>query len=100
MAENDNNNIDPTPQAAASEEPTAPQTSFDIRKIYLKDASVESPNSPDIFLTNNNQPEISIDASIKAQSLEQEDYYDVSLGITVTAKLVKRINNAISETEQ
>ena len=87
MAENDNIHNDPTAQGAATTETEAPQTTFDIRKIYLKDASVESPNSPDIFLTNNNQPEINIDASIKAQGLEQEDYYDVSLGITVTAKL-------------
>ena len=90
MAENENNNSDPNSQpapAGATESNTAPTTTFDIRKIYLKDASVECPNSPDIFLTNNNQPEISIDASIKATNLEQEDYYDVSLGITVTAKL-------------
>lgn len=88
MAENENNNTDPTAQpVGASDANVAPTTTFDIRKIYLKDASVECPNSPDIFLTNSNQPEISIDASIKATTLEQEDYYDVSLGITVTAKL-------------
>ena len=59
---------------------------FDIRKIYLKDASVESPNAPDIFLSEIGNPEIGIDASIRAVTLEQEDYYEVILGMTVTSK--------------
>ena len=87
MAENENNDIDPTATTAATSDAESTSTTFDIRKIYLKDASVECPNSPDIFLTDNSQPEISIDASIKATNLEQENYFDVSLGITVTAKL-------------
>jgi len=61
-------------------------TTFDIRKIYLKDASVESPNVPDIFLSEIGSPEISIDATIRANTLEQDDYYEVVLGMTVTSK--------------
>jgi len=64
-----------------------PATTFDIRKIYLKDASVESPNAPDIFLGDPAKPEISIDATIGATALEQQDYYEVVLGITVTSKM-------------
>lgn len=79
MAENEN-------LAAASEE-AQQGTTFDIRKIYLKDASVECPNSPDIFLTAESQPDVKIDASIKATKLEQEDYFEVSLGITVTSTM-------------
>lgn len=60
---------------------------FEIRKIYLKDASCESPNSPGVFLNNNQQPEVGIDASIKVNKLEQENYFDVTLGITVTSKI-------------
>ena len=59
---------------------------FDIRKIYIKDASLESPSAPDIFLTENQQPEINIDATIKAGPLKQDDYYEVVLGMTVTSK--------------
>ncbi len=59
---------------------------FDIRKIYLKDASVESPNAPDIFLSEIGNPDIGIDASIRAITLEQEDYYEVILAMTVTSK--------------
>lgn len=60
---------------------------FDIRKIYIKDASVESPNAPGIFLQDGGQPEIDIDASIKTSPLEQDDYYEVILGVTVTSKV-------------
>jgi len=59
---------------------------FDIRKIYLKDASVESPNAPDIFLSEIGNPDIGIDATIRANTLEQENYYEVVLGMTVTSK--------------
>lgn len=61
-------------------------TTFDIRKIYLKDASVESPNAPDIFLSEIGSPEIGVDATIRANTLEQDDYYEVVLGMTVTSK--------------
>jgi preprotein translocase subunit SecB len=60
---------------------------FDIRKIYIKDASLESPNSPDIFLTDPVPPEVNVDATIRATPLKQEDYYEVVLGITVTSTM-------------
>ena len=63
------------------------QQAFDIRKIYLKDSSLESPNAPGIFLDNPAQPEVSIEASIKTTSLEQENFYEVVLGLTVTSKM-------------
>ncbi len=67
----------------AEEHPQA----FDIRKIYLKDSSLESPNAPGIFLENPTQPEVSIEASIKTKGLDQENFYEVVLGITVTSKM-------------
>lgn len=63
-----------------------PSQTFDIRKIYLKDASLESPAVPDIFLETNSRPEISVDVAIAAKSLEQKHYYEVVLHITVTSK--------------
>ncbi len=60
---------------------------FDIRKIYLKDSSLESPNAPGIFLDNPAQPDVAIEASIKTDSLEQEQFYEVVLGLTVTSKI-------------
>jgi len=63
------------------------QNTFDIRKIYLKDASLESPNSPGVFLKDPAQPEVGIEATIKATSLEQDGFYEVVLGMTVTSKI-------------
>lgn len=60
---------------------------FDIRKIYIKDASLESPNAPDIFLNDPSQPEVNVEATIKSKSLEQEAFYEVVLGITITSKM-------------
>lgn len=60
---------------------------FDIRKIYIKDASLESPNAPEIFLSEATQPDVNVDATIKATKLKQEDYYEVVLGITVTSTM-------------
>jgi len=93
MAEKENSKKEGITQKAT------PETTFDIRKIYLKDASVESPNSPNIFLTGNDKPEVKIDASIKVKKLEQEDYYEVVLGITVTSTIDEKIAFLI-ETQQ
>ena len=62
-------------------------STFDIRKIYIKDASLECPNSPEIFLKDLAKPEISIDASIGSKKLEQDGYYEVVLAMTVTSKM-------------
>jgi len=69
------------------EEQKKQSNTFDIRKIYIKDSSLECPNSPQIFLGEAKPPEVSIDASIKAANLKQDDYYEVVLGITVTSKV-------------
>jgi len=65
------------------------KNAFDIRKIYLKDASLECPNTPGIFLKDPGQPEVGIEATIRANGLEQEDFYEVVLGITVTSKIAE-----------
>ena len=65
----------------------AQQNTFDIRKIYIKDISVESPNAPGIFLKDPGTPEVSVDASINASKLEQQDFYEVTLGMTITSKI-------------
>ncbi len=69
----------------ADEQPQ--QNTFDIRKVYVKDISVESPNAPGIFLKDPGSPEVNVDASIKASKLEQADFYEVSLGMTITSKI-------------
>lgn len=67
------------------------KSSFDIRKIYVKDISLESPNAPGVFLEDSAQPEISVEATIKTTALEQTGYYEVVLGITVTTKMAEKV---------
>ena len=56
-----------------------------IEKLFLKDASFESPLSPKVF-TVQQQPRISVEINTRAQSLEQ-DLHEVVLTAQVTAKV-------------
>jgi preprotein translocase subunit SecB len=56
-----------------------------IEKLFLKDISVEVPNSPDIF-TLRETPEISIELNNNASPLP-DNYFEVALQVTVTAKI-------------
>lgn len=58
---------------------------FAIQKIYLKDVSFESPNSPQAFTDGNWQPQINVQLNSSNQSIA-DDTYEVVLVITVTAK--------------
>mgnify|MGYP001544768451 FL=1 len=56
------------------------------RKIYLKDASFESPASPGIFLQSNLQPDIELNINVTHQQIDEEGkYFEVSLQVTSTA---------------
>lgn len=56
-----------------------------IQKIYLKDVSFESPNSPNIFSGDSVQPSINVQLNSSNQVIV-EGVYEVVLDITVTAK--------------
>ena len=56
-----------------------------IQKIYLKDVSFESPNSPELFSSGQWKPEINVQLNTEGKALGT-DVYDVTLMITVTAK--------------
>lgn len=58
---------------------------FAIQKVYLKDVSFESPNSPQAFSGEAWRPEINVQINSSHQSIAQ-DTYEVVLDITVTAK--------------
>ncbi|HHO60030.1 MAG TPA: protein-export chaperone SecB [Thiotrichales bacterium] len=58
---------------------------FAIQKIYLKDVSLESPNSPKVFTDGEWKPEINVQINTANQSVG-ENLYEVVLTITVTAK--------------
>lgn len=60
------------------------QQQFAIQKIYLKDASFESPNSPAMF-TMEWKPEVNLDLNTNNQVLS-EGIYNVVLSLTATVK--------------
>jgi len=65
----------------AEPQQAAPQ--FALQRIYLKDVSFETPNSPRIF-TQKWDPKIHVDLNSHAQALDPATY-EVVLSITVTA---------------
>ncbi|CAH0534656.1 Protein-export protein SecB [Vibrio stylophorae] len=67
---------------AATQE--APQTPFQIQRVYLKDVSFEAPNSPEVF-QKEWKPEMNLDLDSQSRELG-EDVYEVVLRVTVTVK--------------
>ena len=57
---------------------------FTVEKIYVKDVSFESPNSPTIF-SENVQPDLQLNLNQKVQRLSDEAF-EVVLGVTLTCK--------------
>ena len=76
MSEENNNAVAP---AEAANGPA-----FTVEKIYVKDVSFESPNSPMIF-NENVQPELQLNLNQKVQRLS-ETAFEVVLGVTLTCK--------------
>ena len=58
---------------------------FAIQKIYIKDVSFESPNSPQAFTNTEWQPQINVQINSSNQTIA-ENVYEVELALTVTAK--------------
>ena len=75
--------------AQGQAEGRAQEQQFSIQKLYLKDVSFESPNSPAVFADGEWKPEINIQLNSSNKSIGQ-DTYGVDLKITVTAKQNKK----------
>ncbi|HFD80067.1 MAG TPA: protein-export chaperone SecB [Gammaproteobacteria bacterium] len=60
----------------------APQ--FALHRVYLKDVSFETPNSPAIF-TEESEPSINVQLNTSVNRLE-ENVFEVVLNLTVTSK--------------
>jgi preprotein translocase subunit SecB len=67
-----------------AEESQTPEKQFAIQKIYTKDISFESPNTPKVF-TEKWEPKVDFNLSTNVQVLE-DNVYEVSLTVTVTVK--------------
>ncbi len=68
----------------------APDSSpvFNIQRMYLKDLSLEQPNSPQILLEQQ-QPNVDINLAISAETVA-EGIYEVCVTATVTTKVAER----------
>jgi preprotein translocase subunit SecB len=61
---------------------------FQIQRVYLKEASLEQPNSPAILLQNE-QPAVDIQLGVEAQPVA-EGVYEVSVTATVQTKIADK----------
>lgn len=65
------------------------QPVFQIQRVYLKDMSLEQPNSPQIFLEQDvPQIEVSLDVGVDTIA---DHIYEASVTITVTAKVKEKV---------
>ena len=66
------------------------QASFTLETVYIKDLSFESPNSPQVFMQQE-QPQLNIDIDIKHDKLHEDDLYEVILPLSVEAKVDNKV---------
>ena len=65
------------------------QPVFQIQRVYLKDMSLEQPNSPAIFLEQE-APSIEVSLDVGAESIA-DGIYESTVTITVTAKVKDKV---------
>ena len=65
------------------------QPTFDLRRVYMKDASLELPNAPAIFLEEN-APQVALEVSTENRTLDA-DAYEVQVNVTLTARLNDKV---------
>jgi len=75
---------DETANGAAAVENASP-TQFVLQKIYIKDASFEAPNAPQVF-QEEGQPQLQLNLAQKVSTLA-EGVYEVTLTVTLTCTL-------------
>lgn len=63
---------------------------FEVHKLYLKNASVEAPNSPQVF-SEQWTPEIAVQLANLNTPLNEEGLFDVALRVTATAKAGEKV---------
>ena len=69
--------------------PDREEQQFIMQRIYTKDVSFESPDSPEVFLKTW-QPKINVDLNTKSNLVDDNDNYEVILSITVTAEIEEK----------
>jgi len=64
----------------------APAQQMAIQRVYLKDVSFETPNSPAIF-TGQWDPQVGIELNSSAKALDDNGNFEVVITVTVTCKV-------------
>jgi len=72
-----------------ADEQNSNEIQFAIQRLYLKDVSFESPNSPTIF-QKQWQPQVNLDLNTSNEKLS-DNQYEVVLSMTVTAKVDEQV---------
>ncbi len=86
---------DPKSDVQGPQQDAGPQ--FAIQRLYIKDLSLESPNSPKIFLESW-EPQLNMDLGTQTSALGN-DAHEVVLTVTVTVK-IKESTAFLVETKQ
>lgn len=73
-----------------ADEKSQAQGQFTIQKIYVKDISFETPNSPAIFGETKWEPEVNVQLNSRASKMDN-DMQEVVLSVTVTAKVGDKV---------
>jgi len=72
-----------------AQEPTQTSPEFSIQRVYTKDISFETPNSPTIF-QKDWKPDVKLDLDTRSNKLE-EGLYEVILSLTVTTSIGEEV---------
>ncbi len=75
-------------QAAGNDNQNQPQ--FALQRIYVKDLSFESPNSPLVFQEQWKPPQVNLDLNTSHNKIS-DNQYEVVLSLTVTAKVGEKV---------
>lgn len=73
------------------------QPGFGIEKLYVKDASIEVPNAPQVF-TERTAPQVNVELANSAQKLD-DGIFEVAVKVTVTAKIADKTAFLIEVTQ-
>ncbi len=78
-------------KSAAAAKPEAPAQLFKIQRVYVKDVSYESPQTPAVFVGNTQwQPNVSLHLNTESTKLDN-DLYECVLTVTATVKLGEEV---------
>ena len=68
---------------------TPPNPTFNVQRIYLKDASLEIPNAPRIFLETE-PPSVEVQLDVSHQTVV-ENIHEVTVTVTVTTRVKDQV---------